>query len=209
MTTLATIRSNVADALNRTDLSSQIDRAINEAINHYESETTWFNETSGIVTTVASQQSYDTTDGLPDDVLEILKVTLTQATNNTYTMVPKEIQWILDNNTSGSTFTGPSIYYAWYANKLYLYPTPDDAYTITLYYKKSYSDLSGDSDSNDWTDNASDLITSRSEWWVYLHILHNPQLASTVKAHELESYNRLMRRTTQLVSSGKLRSSGF
>ncbi len=209
MSTLATMRSRIADDLNRTDLNTQIDLAINRAIHHYEDMRTWFNETTDTFATVASQQSYGTSDGLASDVLEIDRVTFTSSSNYVYTLVPRTIQYILDVNTSGSTYTGDSSDWAWFQEKIYLYPTPDAAYTITVYYHQSYSDLSADGDSNDWTNNAEDLIESRAQWWINKRLLKNPGEAASHKEAELDALRRLQDRTNRLIATGKIRKTHF
>lgn len=203
------MRSRIADDLNRTDLNSQIDEAINRAIDYYEVRRTWFNETTGTVSTVASQQAYGTSDGVPSDILEIDKITFAQSSSAVYTLYPRTIQQILDINVTATTYTGVSNDYAWYQGKLYLYPTPDGAYTVTFYYQKSYSDLTADGDSNDWSDNAEDLIESRAQWWIYSRLLNNPSMASIHKQNEIEAWDKISRRTESMLSTGKLRPTSF
>ena len=51
MATWDDLISRIADDLNRADLNTQIGVAVNRAITHYQSERTWFNETTDTFTT--------------------------------------------------------------------------------------------------------------------------------------------------------------
>src|SRR3990167_8249278 len=63
MTTLAVMKSQLADDLNRTDISTQIATAIESAIDHYRQTRFYWNETRGSTfATVASQSRYTSSD---------------------------------------------------------------------------------------------------------------------------------------------------
>lgn len=97
MSTYAQMQAKIADDLNRSDLTTQIQREINRAIRKYASVPMWFSSTSANFTTAAGQQSYDTADGLPADVriVDYLRVnqstptiTTTGGVADTYTLTP-------------------------------------------------------------------------------------------------------------------------
>ena len=161
MSTLTQMRARIADDLNRSDLNTQIDKAINRAIRHYyNSEYFWFNETVGTFVTVANQESYGTADSVPSDILSINYMRLTISTTNKPEIPKKTYQEIQMLNSGASI--GQPLYYAWYQNKIWFYPIPDAVYTVTISYQKSYAVLVADSDTNDFTVEAEDLIESRA-----------------------------------------------
>lgn len=180
MSTLAEIRSNVADEINRNDLSTQIDRKINQAIEYfYNSEKFWFQETSSAFNTIVSQESYGTSDGLPSDIAEIDLALLTVTSTDKYPLTKRSFDWIKDVNEGIST--GRPTDFAWYEKKLYLYLIPNEVKTITLYYTKTYPYLVNDADSNDYTVYAQDLIQLRAMYTVYQHILKDFESAMAIR----------------------------
>jgi hypothetical protein len=209
MATLATLRSRIADAINRTDLNTQIDRAINKAIEYYYSkEEFWFQETSASFSTIIDQESYDTTDGIPSDIADIELATITITSTNIRRLIKRTFEWIRDTN-EGMSGGDPSDY-AWYKNKIYFYLIPNTVKTITLYYKKSYAELSGDSDTNDYTSYAQDLIEARARYYIYDEILKDLQSADRSKIAEVDALNALRERSAKFtLFSGKVEATIF
>lgn len=170
MSTLATMRSRIADYVNRADINSQITTEINRAIEHYyNQESFWFTETTGTFSTVASQESYGTADGLPSDIQDIYYASIVVTSTNYQELTQRSINWIEETNIGRATGT-PSDW-AWYQNKIYLYLIPNAVLTINLYYRKSYSALSADSDTNDFTTYAEDLIEAHASAAIYEGLL--------------------------------------
>jgi hypothetical protein len=71
MSTYTQLQSRIADDINRTDLTSQIQQCILLAIQHYKNERFWFNETSATLTTTVSSAQV----GAPSDILRIDRCT--------------------------------------------------------------------------------------------------------------------------------------
>lgn len=97
MSTYAQMQAKIADDLNRSDLTTQIQREINRAIRKYASMPFWFSSTSANFTTANGQWSYDTADGLPSNIriVDYLRVNQSTPTINTtggvadtYTLTP-------------------------------------------------------------------------------------------------------------------------
>jgi len=97
MSTYAQMQAKIADDLNRSDLTSQIQREINRAIRKYASIPFWFSSTSANFTTANGQWNYDTADGLPSDIriVDYLRINqsvptinTTGGVANTYTLTP-------------------------------------------------------------------------------------------------------------------------
>ena len=63
MTTLATLKSRIADDISRSDLTTQIANSITDAITYYQNRRFFFNETrSETFDTVAAQSLYRSSD---------------------------------------------------------------------------------------------------------------------------------------------------
>ena len=208
MATFATIRSRIADDINRSDLTSQINTAINRAISYYAKRYRfWFNETTATFNTVASQGSYTSTDTSITNIREIDYVKIAIQSNNNYELVPVTYKTLQDDNVSNHT--GDPAEYAYYKENFFLYPVPNAAKTITVSYVKSYTDLSADADTNDFTEEAEDLIESHASAWVYARVLKDYDAATVSKAEEKEALAALMSETARMISTGRIVSTDF
>jgi len=81
MSTYLQMRSKIEDDLNRTDLTTQVNREINRAIRKYAREPMWFSAKKLNFSTAINQQYYDSADGLPSDIRIVNFVRLNQNTN--------------------------------------------------------------------------------------------------------------------------------
>lgn len=184
MATLANMRTRIADDLNRSDLTSQINEAINRAIDFYEKEQFWFQDATGTFATVDGQKVYTTSDSLPSDIATIDYMEITSGTTD-YTLTEKPVKWIEISNPQDTE--GLPTNFGWWDYSVYFYLVPDAAYTVTVYYQKSYADLSADGDSNDFTTYAEDLIEARARWWLNTRVLYDFPAADRAKAEEAEA----------------------
>lgn len=207
MATYTQMRSRLATDTGRSDLTSSINEAINRAIEHYEKERFWFNETSGTFSTVAGTDAYTQgSGGVLSDILEVDVLTITRTSTDIYPLDKVTFQKLREYSTTGTTSNRslPDMW-AYYKNAFYFYPVPDAAYTITVYYQKSYADLSADADTNDFTTDAEDLIEARARWWLWTRLRNYPA-ASAAKAEELEALAALREKTYNLSSTGRIAS---
>lgn len=208
MSTLAQMRSRIADDLNRTDLNTQIDVAINRAIEYYyKGFRFWFNEKTATFNTVANQVNYGSADSIPTDMMEIDFVKIAFASTDNEELIPRTYDYIQQANVG--SYAGRPADYAYYKENFWLYPVPSQAWTVTVSYAKSYTDLSADADTNDFTEEAEDLIESRAEWWLYKRIIKDYDLAQASKAEELEALSTLISETERIVKSGFVRPTVF
>lgn len=178
----------MADDLDRTDLSTQIKKAINRAIKHYEKEPFWFKDSSDTFPTVVGQKIYDSGDGLATDIGRITYAEILQGTAK-YELVAKDISWIQSQNPDDAQ--GLPNYYARYGSDIWLCLVPNQVMTVTIYYKKKYTELSADADTNDWTTEAEDLIEARARWWIYKRIIMDKVQADEAKMEEIEALEAL------------------
>jgi hypothetical protein len=189
MATLLEMRDSIEDDINRFDLSGQVNAAINRAITYYSKKPFWFTEAVLTYNTAPGQKAVDMSS------YDIQKLVLVQATVNStkFVLVPKPYTFIAGVDTGD--FTGYPEYWAWFSQKIWLYPTPNDVYTITLSYHKKYDDLDDDADTNDFTENANALIEARARWWMYTHIIQDAEQANVAKEEELEELDCLNTKT--------------
>jgi len=109
----------------------------------------------------------------------------------------------LENTDRNSSPGDPSIY-AWYAGSLYLYPIPNDEYTVTLDYKKLYEELVDNEDANDFCVHAKTLIQARAKRILYTSYLKDPEMAQAEAAAESDALLVLQTRTEQLLMPNEI-----
>jgi len=205
MSTFAQMKTRIADDIKRSDLATQIGIAINRAIEFYEKDRFFFSETSGTFATVSGQESYGTSDNVPSTIAEIDEVTLTESSSNIFPLDKTSFSSIRAMNVGGTTATGVPLDYTYYMEKFWLTPIPNGVYTVTVYFKKNYASLSADGDTNDYTEEAEDLIEARARWWLYKRIIKDYEAAGEAKIEELEALSSLQSKTTMLITSGAVR----
>lgn len=164
--TYSQIQSRIADELNRSDLTSQIQKAIVSAIQHYDCNRTWFSEEVATGSTTASL-SYVTcpTDMVFEDELQIT------VGGRQYSLSKVSYSEYVDE--SQVAVVGQPRDYAYFEDRFFLYPTPNSSYTLTISYFKTLTELSSSSDENGWTDFAEELIRSRAKADIRINIIHD------------------------------------
>ena len=200
MPSFATMEARIIAELQRSDLATFVDDAINDAINHYTRYRFWFNETSATQNTASGTAVY----AWPTDfvMLDSLVITVSGTTYPLRQVSPREIdEW------NSTTSTGVPTCFAEYKSQFRLYPTPNATLTLTQYYVKSFTALTtGSASSNVWTTEAEELIRTRAKKLLAGMYLNDLNLASYLDTHERDLFDGLQRQTIQSTSAHKLRS---
>ena len=201
MTTFATLKARIADELSRSDIDSQIENHVLDAIKRYRTKPWFFGQTEATLNTAANDRDY----ALPGDFLavETLKVTFN---NDDYLLHSRSLAWI--NNLSTDVTGQPNIY-ALYREQLRLYPVPDDTYTLTLSYLYFATTPSADTDETEWTGDAEELIRASACRTLCLTVLRDPQYARMWGEVEAGALHALDRRNALSTTTGTLHPSGF
>jgi len=199
MGTYGDMQSRIADELARSDLTSQIQKAVESAIDYYTGTRFWFTEGEFTVNTVASTASY----ALPTGLEEVDVATATVSSNR-YEIDPESYEWIRDNLPL-TTMTGRPTKYAIFEEYLWIYPVPDAVYVMTFSGTKTIAVPANSGTSNEWTVEAEQLIRHRAKWDLFFNIIRNDKEASKMQAAEQMFYQILMKRTAGRISSGKLK----
>jgi hypothetical protein len=175
------------DYLNRTDFNAQVRRAINKTIRHYNRERFFWNVTSTALVAVASQQTL----ALPDDFITEDRLEYLYAGTTNLQITQQSFDMVRKINCDLSTGT-PS-YYAIRGNTVYFANVPDSAYPITLYYVNRLPDLSADSDTNPYLDNAYDLVCAGAAKLVWATTIRNVSAAQVCAQLETDYVSELRR----------------
>lgn len=135
--------------------TAQIKASIQTAIKFYAGKPFYFNQKKdSTFSTVASQEYYGSADNA--DIPTIAKMEGFTIGSSKKPVVKVDFSAI-DNAQTGSV-TGEPTNYAYFDQKLRLYPIPSAVYTATLAYIYRLSTLTADGDTNAWMVEAEELI---------------------------------------------------
>lgn len=189
------------DFLNRTDFSTQVKKAVNTTIRHYNRERFQWNSTATVLAAVAGQQTIP----LPSDF--ILMDRLEYVWNSTALEV-KEQDFDLIRRVNCDLSQGVPQFYAVYGDNIYFANVPDSAYPINCYYVCKYPDLSADSDTSPWLDNAYDLVVAGAAKLVWARTIRNVSAAQVCAQLEADYLGELRAYRDQN-QNGKIRKTRF
>lgn len=176
MSTYGGLQDRIADDLNRSDLTSQIQQNILLAIEHYKNERFWFNETNATATTTTSSAQV----AAPSDLLVIDKLYIVISNKN----IELKAKGLNDIVEFRPTTNGRPRAFCYYRNQFELDRKADQAYTLNLYYLKELAELSATNDSNGWTTDCEDLIAFHAEKKIYANIIKDAAKAVIAEQQE-------------------------
>ncbi|MFH1235393.1 MAG: hypothetical protein V1685_00445, partial [Parcubacteria group bacterium] len=175
--TYKNIQDRIADELNRGDLTAQIKLAIISAIEHYERERWWFEESISTAVSTTAAQNY-VTDATISSLAIIDKVQITVGSAK-YTLTPITYdEWAIQ---AMSTTSGQPTEYAYYQNRLYLYPTPGDTYVLTISGVQRLTTLSADLSNNGFTNYCEEVIRQRAKADVRANVILDEKAVEEAK----------------------------
>lgn len=196
------MQARIADDLNRSDLTTQIQTALLRAIRFYERKRWWFNETrSQTFATVASQEFYGTAANtiIPNLIaIDSLNITI----NSTkFDLVRRSWDYIDRISTTTSNTADPTDF-CYYAQQIRLYPIPNAVRTIRIAGSVALTALSSGTDSNTWTTDLEDLICYAAEADINGNKIKDTEAAAVSAANEAKSLVILMATNTSRRRSG-------
>ena len=224
MATLSTVRANVADMLRgRTDLNSQIDAEIQNAIRHYSRRANWINERrGGTITTVSGTTWYTEIDlttgaGLEDsptgttpsatanfkELIKVIYAKLEQGAIDWPLLRQSYLEF--ERLVEGNAVTGTPNYYTTFAGSFGLWPTPGSAFTvyISAFFKPTVP--TADGHESVWFDEHLELIENSATRRVAFKWLHDKDLGATFALLEREQEDLLFAEGAARTTTGRLK----
>jgi hypothetical protein len=167
------MQAAIAGELARSDLTTEIQREINNAITFYGNKAFWFNEaTMADITTVQGQRYYP----LPTNFASVLDV-LAMLGNYTYRLEPRTEQYLDQVDLGNDFWSGYPTDYSFWNGQIRLFPPPQGGLpvkvkgTVIL----SPAPLTQDSDTNAWLTSAEELIRTRAVRQLYGRYIRDPE----------------------------------
>lgn len=205
MPTLEAMKDRIALEMNRADLSGNIASAINSAIQQYESERFWFNESRSITfDTVAAQVAYGAlASAFIPYLVRIDMLSLAETSTSVYDLYRKNADEF-DLTSLGQASSGKPTCFTYSEQEIRLWPTPDQAYAMRVHGVYKLATLTGDSDSNAWTTEAEELIRSAAKKKLAMHDTGDAELAGIMAAAEREAFDYLKAETSLRTGRGRI-----
>jgi hypothetical protein len=206
MGTLSEMKSRIATELARTDLTSQIANAISDAIKFYGRERFWFNQSRTITfATVDAQQAYGEAD--QSLIPSLIKIDGIFFSTDKYPL-DRYSSTDFEMLTGGSTANGRPYAFTYTDDQIFLYPTPNDAYTLRVYAHYKLPTIE-DSETNAWTDDAEELIRTHAKQLLYIDPLEDDQGAARMGVKIPELLSGLRAETSSRMGTGRIRPTEF
>lgn len=210
MSNFGTLRDRIADELDRTDMTTQIEREIKSAIAYYERRRFWFNEKRTNFATVVSQEWYTSADDsdIPNLLtLDIAKIAINATTKHDLELLPyAELEFVSDG---GEADEGQPTSMAYFQKQIRLYPIPDASYSVVLSGIFALDSLSASADTNAWMTDGEALIRQRTRRMIYSNVIRDPELAQEAGRLEAEELRVLIEATSQKKATGRLVPTNF
>jgi hypothetical protein len=180
--------------------SSDVADSINAAIGFWKQKRFWFNQATA--TPTLTEDDPDIT-GMPSDFLyELSKNGLViEYASSRYPLVKVDNNFFDMRDSEG---VGLPAIYTYRNGGLQVYPYPDQAYTLKLYYIKDYTDLSDDSDTNDFTTYADKLVLYEALSRLHGELRQDEKMEAYYTGRAQAEYQNLLNRTSKLIGSGIL-----
>jgi hypothetical protein len=204
MSTYGDLKTLIASDLRRTNLTSEIAQAILDAISDHEVERFWFNDIGTYsLSTVNGTNLYTLSAQAP--IYEFIKIDRAkiQVGNTWYDL--DEVGWDdMDQMYSTATTGQPFNWARLGADQFRVYPTPTAVYSIEIFGHYRLTPLSVDSDSNDWTNRARNLIRYTAEKRLYTYPIRDMQQAQVADAAGMRELEYLRRLTDRRQRAGAM-----
>lgn len=202
MSTFGNMQRRIATEMRRDDVLDQISDAILSAIRCYEGERLWFNECETTANTVADQQSY----AVPSNFLEADTLTVTDASGVRYILRRRDWSWFRERSqiTAGTSGNSTPTDWCYYADQMHLWPIPDAARVLTLSYLERKTELSADTDTNEWMTRAEELIRNKAKSELWMNVGES-QRSEAHYQRALVELDRLRARAIDHLSTGHIR----
>lgn len=205
MATYADMQARIADELDRPDLTSQIQKAIQDAIGFYERRYFYFtNEPLAFsFNTVAGQEYYDGTDAAAIPTAAQI-IQLTGTFYGLRRQLHKQAWEYLDSLSTTPVSRAMPQDFAYAGEKIRLYPIPDAVYPISAYAAPRLSRPSADGDAGVWMNDAEELIRTRAKKLVLMHVVRDQADLPMLELHERQALAALSMETGAREGTGHL-----
>jgi hypothetical protein len=213
-TDIATMKTRIVSEIGgRTDLTSNITDAINDAIKIYQPELFFFNESRDVTfPTVNGQEFYTLADNanIPD-IMAFDYVMKVVGINTLY--LSYVLPDVMEDVSNSGTFVGEPYNYTYYQQKIRLFPVPNSAITIRIGCQVKLAGPTSDTDAaNPWIIEGEWLIRSRAKHILATQVTLDQAMAAAMSPDDGEAaraFDWLKGRTNRQTGTGTIAASHF
>lgn len=163
MATYLDMQTRIADELDRgSELTAQIKKAIVTAVNYWQRKGFYFTEALFTFNTVVAQEYYGVADMAAIATSPNIDILNINVNAGRFQMTKQAFDYIDSISFLTGALGQPTIW-AYRAEQIRLYPIPSQVWTITAFNIPRLTALSGDTDSNVWTNDAEALIRATAK----------------------------------------------
>ena len=211
MATKSDLSSQIEDDLDRTDLTSQVNSAIDYAIDYYAKDRFWFNESVNQSVSLTSSIAELALSDLPQTFMEIDRLRLKLSSTLLLDLYHRDYDWIMSRQDTN--LIGQPVEYCIYNEKLQFDSYADTSYTLIIDGIRSLGNSASNTytsaDATAWFNDAKELIRVAAKRNLYANVIKDFDMATAMKTIEDMEYNRLKGRTNRLKSTGAVRPTVF
>lgn len=205
MTTLALLKAQIVRDIGRSDLTADIAAAITQVYENYKDREFYFNQTRAFTfscvsgtytygagtTATINSQTIDIT-----DFWNIKKVWL-ELSNRKRPLTPVDYD-IMEERYDGSESQGEPYDWSWYAETMWLYPKPNDTFTIRIsgHYNVPMPATDDEAD-NPWMIHAYELIREETKAILYSTKINSPDRLKLAISNAARHLSILKRKTSR------------
>lgn len=208
------LQTRIANELDRSDLTTEIQQAINSAVSFYARKMFSGTDTSFTFSTVNGQEYYTALDAPAIATSPFIDELNININTGRIQMVRQSFEW-LDSISFLPTATGQPIYWAFRSGQIRFYPIPSQVYVVTVYNTPRLGLLTDPQTSNFWTDDdagAECLIRTRAKLYLLLNVIRASDMTAEIallKQQEIEERTALFGETGLRKSTGVLAATSF
>ena len=171
------MEARIANELDRSNISTEIQQAIATAVQFYQRKNFWFNEDSFVFNTVVGQEYY----GLADNPLIAtspkLQILRLQYGGGVRWELTKQTFEYVDNESASSDWRGVPEDWAYRHQQIRIYPIPSQVWPITAFNVRPDSFPLADPDYNGpWVNDAEYLIRTRAKIELLINVIQEPTM---------------------------------
>lgn len=171
---------------------SPIQLAIQDAVQFYEDERFFFNESriTGAFNTVAGQEFYTSADWAGIATLQHIDKLSVLISGNRYFMKGRTAQYMEDVSMNPS-WRGQPVDYSYYNFQLRFYPIPDNVYPVNVLQTFKLAALSANNDTTIWTNEAEQLTRLTAKQYLYRDTILDKNMSDIMKEGAQEQFSNL------------------
>jgi hypothetical protein len=202
---LGDLKDRIADELARSDLTSQIALAIDDAIDEAATHRFWFNEVRGLTFPITAGTEYYANEDL-SALTEVDDLWLTVGTQRRNMRQANDAD--LDRMNDGTQSRGEPYLWSRYADGFRFYPVPQQSYTATVDGVTRFPPLADDANSNAWMVQGERLIRAIAKRNLYAEVIRDQEEAQTQDALAVRFRNELLAQTSDRIGTRQMACNG-